>query len=265
MQALYQVKRRSAMYENEEYDVIELREIFQILKKYIKLIIIVPIIFAIIGALISIYLINPVYEASTTLIVRQNKNSDEEINITDVNLGKSLVYTYAEMAKSNTVLDNTRKALGLSEIKGKAITVSPVKDTQILKVAVQDTNPQLAMNIANTLVEEFTVEIVRITKADNVAVVDYATLPARPIKPNKSMNTAIAAVLGEMIVLMIIFLKEYLDNTIKTEKDIEKYLGISVIGTIPNFNQGGKQTYGKIQSKRGSEVSHSGSLQENCN
>ncbi len=230
------------MYENEEYDVIELREIFQILKKYIKLVIIVPIIFAVFGALISIYLIDPVYEASTTLIVRQNKDS-----------------------KSNTVLDNTKNALGLSEINGKAITVSPVKDTQILKVAVQDTNPQLAMNIANTLVEEFTVEIVRITKADNVAVVDYATLPARPIKPNKSMNTAIAAVLGEMIVLMIIFLKEYLDNTIKTEKDIEKHLGISVIGTIPNFNKGGKQTYGKIQSKRGSEVSHSGSLQENCN
>lgn len=253
------------MYEDGEYDVIELREIFQILKKHIKFLIIVPVIFAVAGALISIYLIDPIYEASTTLIVRQNKDSNEEINITDVNLSKSLVYTYAEMAKSNTVMDNTRSSLGLSEINGKAITVSPVKDTQILKVAVQNTDPQMAMDIANTLVEEFTVEIVRITKADNVAVVDYATLPEKPIKPNKAMNTAIAAILGEMLVLMIVFLKEYLDNTIKAEKDIEKYMGISVIGTIPNFNQGGKQTYGKIQSKRGSEISHSGSLQENCN
>ncbi|MGD9569982.1 MAG: YveK family protein [Sedimentibacter sp.] len=257
------------MYENEEYDVIELREIFQILKKYIKILIIVPIVFAIVGALVSIYLIDPVYEASTTLIVRQNKDSNEEINITDVNLSKSLVYTYAEMAKSNTVLENTRSSLGLYEINGKSITVSPVKDTQILKVAVQNTNPQLAMDIANTLVEEFTTEIVRITKTDNVAVVDYATLPGNPIKPNKVMNTAIAGILGEMIVVLIIFLKEYLDNTIKSEKDIEKYLGISVIGTIPNFNQGVKQTYGKesgkVQSKRGSEISHSRSIQESCN
>lgn len=253
------------MYENEEYDVIELREIFLILKKHLKLLIIVPIIFAIVGALISIYLINPVYEASTTLIVRQNKDSNEEINITDVNLSKSLVYTYAEMAKSNTVLENTRNSLGLNELKGDSIKVSPVKDTQILKVSVQNTSPQLSMDIANTLVEEFTVEIVRITKTDNVAVVDYATLPLSPIKPNKVMNTAIAAVLGEMIVLMIIFLKEYLDNTIKSEKDIEKYLGISVIGTIPNFNQGGEKTYGKVQNKRRSEVSHSRSVQENCN
>lgn len=238
------------MYENEDYDVIELREVFLILKKHLALLIIVPIIFSIIGALISIYLIDPVYEASTTLIVRQNKETNEEINIGDVNLSKSLVYTYAEMAKSNTVLVNTRNSLGLAELNGNSITVSPVKDTQILKVAVQNTNPKLAMEVANKLVEEFTLEISRITKTDNVAVVDYATLPKGPVKPNKIMNTAIAAVLGEMIVLMIIFLKEYLDNTIKSEKDIDKYLGISVIGTIPNFNQGGGQTYGKSKRKR---------------
>lgn len=253
------------MYENEDYDVIELREIFLILKKHLVLLIIVPVVFGLIGALISIYLIDPVYEASTTLIVRQNKETDEEINITDVNLSKSLVYTYAEMAKSNTVLENTRNSLGLVELKGNNITVSPVKDTQILKVTVQNTDRKLAMDIANILVKEFTLEIARITKTDNVAVVDYATLPERPIKPNKAMNTAIAAVLGEMIVVMIIFLREYLDNTIKSEKDIEKYLGISVIGTIPNFNLGGVQANGKIQNKRRSEISHSRSIQEDCN
>jgi capsular polysaccharide biosynthesis protein len=250
------------MYQDVEYDVIELKEIFQIIKKHIKSIIIVPIIFAILGAVISIYLIKPVYEASTTLMVRQNKGSNEEIDIGDVNLSKSLIYTYAEMAKSNTILENTRKSLNLEELNSKSITILPVKDTQILKVAVENTNPQIAMDIANTLVEEFTFEIIRITKTDNVAVVDYAKMPENPIKPNKIMNTAITAMLGEMIILLIIFLVEYLDNTIKTEKDIEKYLGITVIGIIPNFDQGGKQSYGKIHSKRLSEIADNGSLQE---
>jgi capsular polysaccharide biosynthesis protein len=250
------------MYENEEYDGIELKEIFHIVKKHITYIIIVPIIFAILGAVISIYFINPVYEASTTLMVRQNKESKEEIDIGDVNLSKSLIYTYAEMAKSNTILENTRKSLNLEELNSKSITVLPVKDTQILKVAVENTNPQIAMDIANTLVEEFTFEIIRITKTDNVAVVDYAKMPENPIKPNKILNTAIAAILGEMIILLIIFLVEYLDNTIKTEKDIEKYLGITVIGTIPNFNQGGKQSYGKVHSEGQSEIADNGGLQE---
>lgn len=252
------------MYENEEYEVIELRDIIQIVKKHIILLIIVPIIFAIIGAIISIYFINPVYEASTTLIVNQSKDSGEAINKSDVDLGKSLIYTYAEMAKSNTVLDNTKKALTLGKLDEKTISVSPVKDTQILKIAVQNTEPQLAMDIANTLVEEFTLEITRITKIENVAVVDFARLPEKPIKPNKLMNTVIAGILGEMLILLIVFLMEYLDNTLKTEKDIEKYLGISVIGSIPNFNQGSKQAYGKIHSKRGSEITDSGIIQENC-
>lgn len=250
---------------NEEYyDEIDLREIFQIIRKNIKWIIIMPIIFVIIGALISIYCISPVYESSTTIIVRQNKNSNEEISIGDVNLSKSLVYTYAEMAISNTVLENTKVALGLKELNKNLISVSPVKDTQILKVKVQNKNPLLAMNIANTLVEKFTDEIIRITQTDNVAVIDYAILPEEPIKPNKVLNSVIAGVLGSMFIIFVIFIREYLDNTLKTEKDIEKYLDIPTIGIIPNFNHGGKQKYGKIYNKRRPEVTYSRGVQESC-
>jgi capsular polysaccharide biosynthesis protein len=253
------------MYENEDYEVIELKEILQIIRQYIKVLLIVPVVFAIIGAVISIFLIDPVYESSTTLIVSQSNYSGEAINKGDVDLSKSLIYTYAEMAKSNTVIDNTKKALNINELNSNSITVSPVKDTQILKIAVRNTNPQLATDIANTLVEEFTLEIARITKTENVAVVDVAKVPQNPIKPNKLMNTVIAGVLGEMLALLVVFLKEYLDNTLKTEKDIEKYLGIPVIGTIPNFNQGSKQTYGKVRNHKGSEISNSGVIQKNCN
>lgn len=252
------------MYENEEYDVIDLRELLQVLKNHIKWLIAVPIIFAIVSAVVSIYFISPVYQATTTIIVRQNNKSDDELSISDVNLGRGLLYTYAEMAKSVTVIDNTKKVLELESLDNKSITVSPVKDTQILKVTVQNTDKQLAMNIADTLVEEFTKEVIRITKTDNVAVVDYAKLPVNPIKPNKVMNILIAGILGEMIVVFVVFLKEYMDKTIKSEKDIEKYIGIPVIGIVPNFAQGGKG-YGEIRSKKQSRVAHGGGLQENCN
>lgn len=217
---------------NEEYDVIDLEEIIEILKKHIKWLIIIPLIFAVIAAVVSIWLIKPVYEASTTIIVRQDKGMDEEIDIGDVNLGKGLVYTYAEMARSNTVIENTRKRLELDKFDKSMITVSPVRDTQILKIAITNTNPVLAADIANTLVEEFTKEILRITRSNNVAVVDYAVVPMVPVKPDKMMNTVIAAVLGEILTVMLIFLREYMDKTVKTERDIEKYIGVPVIGSI---------------------------------
>lgn len=245
------------MYENAEYDEIDLREILHIIRKHIISIILVPIFFAVIGGLLSFFVISPVYESSTTIIIRQNKGANEQINKTDVDLGKSLIYTYAEMAKSYTVLDNTKKSLNLEELDEKKISVSPVKDTQILKVSVQDKNPQLATDIANTLVDEFTHEVVRITKTDNVAVVDSARLPEDPIKPNKLLNIIISAILGGMLVIILVFLREYLDNTIKSERDIEKYLGVSVIGTIPNFNQGSKHTYGKIYGNKKSDITNS--------
>ena len=225
------------MSDNESYYEVDLKDIIQILKKRIIPILTVPIIFAIIGALLSFCLIDPVYESSTTIIVRQSKDSNEEITRTDVELGKSLIYTYAEMAKSNTVLYNTKQSLNLTDFSSESIRISPVKDTQILKVTVQNTDPKLAAQIADTLVTEFTREIIRITKTDNVAVVDYAKIPNRPIKPNKVLNIVIAAALGEIIVLLAIFGMEYLDNTLKTDKDIHKYLELSVIGSIPYFSK----------------------------
>ncbi|MDD4440057.1 MAG: polysaccharide biosynthesis tyrosine autokinase [Tissierellia bacterium] len=236
------------MYE-EEFNDIDLREIFQIIRKYLALIIIIPIVFAAAGAVVSIYLIQPVYESSTTLIVREDKDAEEKISISDVNLSKSLVYTYAEMAKSHTVLDNTAKTLKIDKLDDKSITVSPVKDTQIIKVAVQNTDPVLARDIADALVEEFTLEIQRITKTNNVAVVDYARLPLAPVKPDIIMNTAIAGILGAMVILLIVFLKEYFDSTAKTEKDIENLLGLSIIGAVPNFNHGSKTAYGNFLIK----------------
>ena len=237
------------MYE-EQFDQIDLREIFQIIRKYLALIIIIPIIFAAVGAAVSIFFIDRIYESSTTLIVMQDIDAKREISKTDVDLSKSLIYTYAEMAKSNTVLENTAKALNIDKLNKKDITISPVKDTQILMVTVQNADPDLAKNIADTLVKQFTSEIQRITKTNNVSVVDYARLPIEPIRPDIIMNTVISGILGTMLIILSIFLKESLDNTVKTEKDIENFVGISVIGSVPNFNQGGKQLYGKVYDKR---------------
>ena len=244
------------MYENEEFDEIDIREIFLIIKNNLLPIIITPIVFAIIGAIVSFFLIAPVYEASTTIIVIQNNGTNQQLNKSDVDFSKSIIYTYAELAKSGTVIQNTRKSLNIEKLDKNLIKVSPVKDTQILKVAVQNTDPQLAQSIANQLVEEFTKEITRITKTDNVSVVDYANLPQNPIKPNKLMNTAIAGVLGAMLAVFAVFLKEYLDNTVKSEKDIEKITDISAIGLVPIFSEEASDAYGKVRSKRKSRFAN---------
>lgn len=219
-------------------ETIDLREYFGIIKKRFWIIALITVIAAVVSGAISFFMLNPVYEAKSTLIVNADKQAETQIVTGDqITVTQKLAVTYGEIIKSRTVLEDVIKNLKLNdeyEDLVKSVTVSPVQDTQIISISVQDTNPQKASDIANEIPKVFAKEAKRITKANDVQVIDKATLPKNPIKPNKVMNVLIAFVLGTMIGLFVVFLIEYLDNKMKTPQDIEKHLGLSVIGVIPN-------------------------------
>ena len=219
-------------------ETIDLREYFAIIKKRFWIIGLISVIAMVISGVISFFVLSPVYEAKSTLIVNTEKNEDTQMITGDqFNVTQKLAVTYGEIIKSRTVLEDVIKNLKLDyeyENLTDNVTVSPVKDTQIISISVQDTNPKKARDIANEIPKVFEKEVKRITKANDIQVIDKAILPENPIKPNKMMNVLIAAVLGMMIGLFVVFLIEYLDNKLKTPQDIEKHLGLSVIGVIPN-------------------------------
>ena len=219
-------------------ETVDLREYFGIVKKRFWIVALITIIAVVVSGVISFFMLNPVYEAKSTLIVNTEKNEETQMITGDqFNVTQKLAVTYGEIIKSRSVLDDVIKNLKLDdeyEELVKNVTVSPVKDTQIISISVQDTNKEKARDIANEIPKVFKKEAKRITKANDIQVIDKAILPQNPIKPNKMMNMAIAAVLGAMIGLFVVFLIEYLDNKLKTPQDIEKYLGLSVLGVVPN-------------------------------
>ena len=219
-------------------ETIDLREYFGIIKKRFWIIALITVIAAVVSGAISFFVLTPVYEAKSTLIVNTEKNEETQMITGDqFNVTQKLAVTYGEIIKSRSVLEDVIKNLKLDddyEDLVNNITVSPVKDTQIISISVQDTNKEKARDIANEIPKVFTKEAKRITKANDIQVIDKAILPQNPIKPNKMMNIAIAAVLGAMIGLFIVFLLEYLDNKLKTPQDIEKHLGLSLLGVVPN-------------------------------
>lgn len=219
-------------------ETIDLREYFAIIKKRSWIIALITTIAVIVSAVISFFILKPVYQANATLIVNTEKNEETQMITGDqFNVTQKLAVTYGEIITSRSVINPVIKNLGLEETCDelvKKITVSPVKDTQIINISVQDINPKKARDIANEIPEVFTKEAKRITKANSVEVIDKAITPIEPVKPNKKMNVAIAAVLGIMIGLFVVFLIEYLDNKIRTPQDIEKQLGLPLLGVIPN-------------------------------
>jgi capsular polysaccharide biosynthesis protein len=204
----------------------------------------IPLIGIFISAVISFFVLTPIYESSTTLIVgRQIYNSSEiesEIEYSNLMAYQKLVKTYGEIAKSRSiaaeVIDNLDLDMTPNELQN-ALNVTTVRDTELMQISVRDESPELSAKLANTIAQVFSDRIIEIKKVDTVSVVDPAIVPNSPVKPNKKLNIAIAFVLCLMIALGIIFLIEYLDNTVKTIGDVEKYLQLPVLGVIPKVKE----------------------------
>jgi len=222
-----------------EMDVIDLREYFDVIRKRIWIILLIAVVATITAGIISFFILEPIYETSTTMMVGNTKSQEQMIEYTDVLLSQKLVKTYGEIAKSRTVskevISNLKLDMSPEQLKGK-VNVNLVGDTEIIMIKVQDTDPELAAKIANDLAGVFMKHVIQIMRVDNVQVIDKAEIPRRPIKPRPSLNMVIAGFVGLMTGLGIVFLLEYLDNTIKTPSDVEKYLELPIIGAIPEMD-----------------------------
>jgi capsular polysaccharide biosynthesis protein len=233
------------IYYLEEEDEISLKQVFQILQKRARIIAIITATAIFITTIINFFLIKPVYESNTTIMVGKPRNRivDENNPITyqEIQTNRLLVSTYREIAKSRTVLEEVIKHSGLDISIGQLrekVDVSLVKDTEIIQIKVQDHDPETAANLANTIASAFSKQVIKIMNVENVQVLDEAIPQLSPVKPKKTMNIAISLVLGAMLGIFVAFILEFLDTSIKTPEDVEKYLGLPVIGTIPYLKEG---------------------------
>ena len=225
---------------NEE--TIELRELLEILLKRKLLIIIMTVLCTVAGGVYSVFLITPMYNAETTMMVNGAKNMTDiasSLDIGSINLSQKLVVTYGEIVKSRIVLEQTIDSLKLDMTYGQLLrktTAQQVGGTEILKIAVQDEDPAQAAVIANKISDVFVKEVMRILKVNNVETIDKAIPIEKPVNVKTALNIAIAMILGLMLGVFIAFVLEYMDNTIKTENDVQKYLDLPVLGLIPDHD-----------------------------
>lgn len=200
------------------------------------------VIAASIAAVISFMILEPIYAVHTTLFVGKEGGglSDDILGFSSelLNVNSKLVGDYREIAKSRLVAKEVIKDLELDYSVGEfqdKVQVDTVRDTRIFKISFEDPNPERVTSIVNRLAEVLMKHAKEIVLVENITVIDKAEVPVEPIKPNKRMNVAIGGILGAMLGTMIIFMIHFLDNTIKTPVDVEKALGLSVLGTIPTF------------------------------
>lgn len=238
----------------EELDLKELFEIFW--NKKVQIILIV-LIFAVIGLIYTMTFVTPEYTAATTLVLASsNKGVDQttgstttnSITTSDITLNSNLVSTYSELVKSKNVLRQVISNLNINiseENLRNNVSVTAVKDTELIEITVTTQNPEYSSKIANEIAKVFTEKVGEIYNINNVHVVDEAEVPNAPSNINYKKDVVIFAFIGLVISIIYVLIANMLDTTIKTADDIEKIFKLPVLASIPVYETDAQKKKGK--------------------
>ena len=219
-----------------EEQVISISEIIDAVKKRWKIIALTTVLATLVSGIFSFFVISPTYEASTKIFIGKEGAESEGYNSSDVSMYQNLIKTYSELIKTkdlvNKAIDNSQYDLSVNNVLN-GITVNTLTGTQILQISYQSKSPSIAKNMLESITNEFIIKAEELVPNGNVKILESVELPKNPVAPNKTMNIAIAFILGMMVGFGIVFLLEYLDNTYKNKEQLEKDLDIPVLGVIP--------------------------------
>lgn len=188
------------------------------------------------GEIYSNVLKTPLYESNTNVVLISDNSTKTEITNNDVTLSNNLVKTYSEIVKSRNVLSKVIENLHLDEsyesLKGQ-VTVSSVTSTQLISIKISDKDPKKAKEIADELGKVFKAEIKEIYRIDNVQIVDEAVAANSPYNINIVKESIIYLVAGLVLGVGAAYLLFIMDKTIKDTDTVEKKLGLTVMGVVP--------------------------------
>ncbi len=181
----------------------------------------------------------PIYRASTIVLVNQTQ-SPGVVQYNDVLTSERLTSTYAQLVKRGQIMTEVVRQLSLpmtAEQLGDSITISPIRNTQLLRISTENADPRLAAQIANTtslvFIDDNAGQLAN--RPGTVSVAEQASVPSQPVSPNIKLNTIVAAILGLMIGGAIALVMEYLDDTVKTAQDVEALGGLGTLGVVSRF------------------------------
>ena len=219
---------------NDEIEI-DVLELFHVLLDKIWVIILAGAVAALAVVAATILFITPQYQSTTKMYVLSKQDSNT-LTSQDMQTSLSLTKDYAELIKSRTVTEGVITQLNLDMTHEQLLskmTVDSATDTRILSISVRDADPYVACEIANALRDVAANHIKNVMDIDAVNVVETANIPENKISPSIKKNGLVGGVAGVAIAIAIILITYLSNDTIKTQEDVERYLGLSTLGTIP--------------------------------
>lgn len=219
---------------------ISLVELFDIIKKHFKYIVLTTLATTVIASIYTLFLVTPMYRSSTEMLVTQSSNENTIVSQADINTSISLISTYEDIIRNDVILNPVIDELNLDLTSGQlreTVTVQSQSNSQVFSIQVENENPYKAAEISNATAGIFQERIFDIMNVDNVTIISEAIPNMNPASPNNLLNIIIGFLLGAMIGVGLVFLKELTDTTVKTEEYVEKATGWVSLGHINTFTK----------------------------
>lgn len=215
-------------------------ELLKIVWSNITLVFLITLWVTVIGVVYTFVIVNPEYTAETSIMIQIDTDTTDLTDQQAVTLAQQLIVTYKEFAVSDLVLESVLEdipTLDYSYAKlREAITLSSTTSSVIVTIEVVDESPEMAQEIANQLVVN-SIEIANdyMFLKDRIKQMLPAVAPNEnnPSAPNKVLNIVISFLIGIVLSLGIVFVKELFNNKFKSTAEMEKYLNINVIAAVP--------------------------------
>lgn len=221
-----------------EQKTIELADFLYVLKKWFWLIIILCIVGAMSGFVISKEFMTPIYESQSQLVIKQEQPKNDTTTTSETQSNIQLVNTYKIILVSPTVLETVIKNLDLPETTAqlaKQILIENSKDSQVLTVNVLNADRERAKKINQQLIQAATKESDKIMSANNIRVLTKPTENMSPVKPNKTLVIGVGFIVGLLVAISIIVIKETMRQHIRDEKELRAIIKATHLGNINQF------------------------------
>lgn len=225
--------KNEALLENEEIEI-DLIQFLMELKRRILLILAVTVIGGVLAGTFSRFALTPQYTSTAMMYIVSKETT--LTSLADLQIGSQLTKDYRVIVTSRPVMEDVVRSLKLNmkykELR-KKITIDNPSDTRILSISAEDPDPVMAKKIADKVASTASEYIGDIMEMVPPKLIESGELPEEKSSPNNTRNALLGAIAGFMAVCLFVLFEMVLNDTVRTEDDVARYLRLTVLASIP--------------------------------
>jgi capsular polysaccharide biosynthesis protein len=216
-----------------------LLELFRLLKKHLRLVILLPVVCALVVGLYSIFFVRNTYTATASMYVLAQGESSNSTNLySDLNASQMLTNDVAKLLKSDRIVNQVGSEVGVDELKGYKVDVTSETTSRVITLSVTGSDPQTAADIVNKMIKDVSDVARSVMNIRSVNPINQAQAPISPSGPNRLLYTAVAFLVGLFAAIVIVVVADMLNTRVRGPEDLEELIDVPVIGRIPTIEGG---------------------------